>query len=213
MLGIVFMILPFRTLLMAVFVVAALHAPVKADAPTPLTKQQVERFIKSFDAMLDMASQYWGDRKYTPHGIIMPFRGTVERALVEMEAGGLRQEFENLFLDMGFRGYAGWEQLRQRIANAQMQLIAENRGAPPMGVAPEVQKKRLERRRMLSKPHINQMPESVRLAQLKQLESIMAEDEKWSIANRDMAAVRPYQKRLKELGRKRQKLARAARNE
>lgn len=207
------MTLPFRPLLMAFAVVAALHAPAAADETSPLTKQQIERFIKSFDSMLDMASQYWGDRRYTPHGIIMPFRGTVERALVEMDAGGIRQEFENLFLDMDFKGYAGWEQLRQRIANAQMQLITKDRGAPPLGVEPEVQRKRLERHRMLSKPHINQMPEAVRLAQLKQLESIMAEDEKWSVANRDLAAVRPYQKRLKELGQKRQKLARAARKE
>jgi hypothetical protein len=209
--GFVLMTLPFRPLLMAVAVVIGLYAPASAGAPLPLTKVQIERFIKSFDAMLDMASEYWGDRRYTPHGTIMPPRGTIDRALVEMEAGGIRQEFERLFLDMKFKGYAEWIQVGQRITHAQMQAVTKDRDAPPLGMEPQFRKKQLERRTMLSKPDLFQMPEAVRLAQLKQIEAALAEDEKWRIATRDMAAIRPYQEKLKELGRKRHKLVRAAR--
>lgn len=209
--GIVPMTLPFRPLLLAVAVIIALHTPANAGETSSLSKHQIERFIKSFDAMLDMVSEYWGDRRYTPHGIIMPARGTIERALAEMEAGGIRQDFERLFLDMKFNGYAEWLQVGQRITHAQMQAVTKERGAPPLGMEPRFRKKQLERRKMLSKPNAYQMPEAVRLAQLKQIDTALAEDEKWRTATRDMAAVRPYREKLKELGRKRQKLARAAR--
>lgn len=209
--AILFMTLPFRTLLMAVTVIATLYTPVAAQEKSPLTKEQVERFIASYDAMLDMVSEYWGDRRYTPHGIIMPPRGTIDRALVEMEAGGIRQDFESLFLDLGFKGYAEWIQLGQRITHAQMQAVTKERGAPPLGMEPEFRKRQLERRKQLSQPNVYQMPEAVRLAQLKQIEAALVEDKKWRIAIRDMTAVGPYRAKLKELGRKRQKLARAAR--
>lgn len=197
---------------MALMLLTGASFPGGASDTVPLTDPQVERFARSFDAVLRVVSKYWGDRRFTPHGRILPHRGTIERAMAEMKVEGTLQDFERLFTSYGFAGYDAWRQIGQRITNAQFQLMAAERGKLFTAITPERRKVLVQQRDAMLTPD-PQIPEERRLSQLKMLNQVLAEHDKWEIAKRDMAVVRKHQKRIVALGRKRQRLARIARKE
>ncbi|MCG8548193.1 MAG: hypothetical protein MJE12_28675 [Alphaproteobacteria bacterium] len=188
-------------------------APGAASDVEPLTDAQVERFASSFEAILNVVSKYWGDRRFTPHGRILPHRGTIDRAMAEMKVEGTLQDFERLFTDYGFAGYDAWKQMGQRITNAQFQLMAEKRSGQPFSAITPERRKALEQQRDFLMTPNPQMSDEQRLRELKRLNDVMAEHDKWEIAKGDMTVVRKYQERIVALGRKRQRLARIARKE
>jgi len=204
------MTLPFRSLLVTAAILVMLHPPAAAQQTAPLTNAQIERFLTSFDAMLTMVTKYWGDRRFTPKGIIMPARGTIERAMAEMEAEGTLQDFNRLFTSQGFDGYDAWRHVGQRIANAQFQIRATDQGNPIVPLSPSRYATIKRLREKFSKPD-PQIPEAVRQEKYRGLGEALAEHDKWQWALRDMTVVEPYLPRMVELGRKRQTAARAAR--
>lgn len=208
--GITLMTLPLRLLLMAIALLATLHMPVAAQEKPPLKKEQVERFLISFDAMLTMVTKYWGDRRFTAKGIIMPPRGTIERAMAEMEVEGTLQDFNRLFTSQGFDGYDAWRHFGQRIANAQFQIRATEKGNPITQLTEKQYATLMEKRSKFLKPD-PQIPEEVRQSQLQTFSRVLAEHEKWALALRDMPIVKQYHERIQKLGRKRQQQAEIAR--
>lgn len=203
------MTLPFRSLLIAVAVIAALHTPATANETPTLTKQQVERFLISFDAMLKMVTKYWGDRRFTPHGIIMPHRGTIERAITEMEAEGTIEKFNRLFTSQGFDGYDNWKKISDRIVNAYAQIRAMDDGGAIQQFHPNQIKEIRRKRKALLEPD-PQLPDAVRQEQQKSYDRMLAQHERWEIALRDADAVRPFLPQLADLWRRRTNAVKAA---
>ncbi len=195
--------------LIAAAVIAAPYVSAAAGEERPLTKSQIERYIASYDALLNVLPKYWGDRRFTPHGIIMPHRGTIERAMVEMEAEGTLQDFHRLFTGQGFDGYDAWLYIAERVANAQFQIMATERGKPVEIMSPDRLKAVLAQRDKYSNP-IPQMPEHKRQQQLRSLNQMLNQHESWEQGLRDMAVVRPFEEQLRKLVRSRKDAVRQA---
>lgn len=194
---------------MVAALIAAPYVSVAVGKEPPLTKSQIERYIASYENLLNLLPKYWGDRRFTPHGIIMPHRGTIERAMVEMEAEGTLQDFHRLFTSQGFDGYDAWLYIAERVANAQFQIMASERGKPVEIMSPERLKAVLARRDKYSNP-IPQMPEQMRQQQLRSLNQMLAQHESWEQGLRDMAVVRPFEEQLRKLVQTRKQSVREA---
>jgi len=189
---------PFRSLLMAVAVLATIHAPTTAQEYAPLTKVQVEGYINSSIEMLRLINKYSGDRQFTPHGIIMPHRGTIERAMVEMKAEGTFPKFTDLLRKHGFDSYKAWKQLRYRITNALFLLKADDTRKPKYPLSPEELKSLLRQRDQLQKV-VSESPDKKSRANLQSINLTLGQHRRWELANEDSRVVAPFQTQLQEL--------------
>lgn len=157
----------------------------------PLTETQVKRFLASYVPVNTMASEYWGERRYTKPGKILPRQGSFERAVKEMDAAGKLPEFQNLLATHGFADLAVWQKMKERIGLAQREIIMERRGHPG-------KKGTLKRRQVVEKQiarirenKANMPPEAVQ-RDIKSFEQVLKEMDKQLLGTKDAEAVRPF---------------------
>jgi hypothetical protein len=158
----------------------------------PLTEMQVKRFLASYLPVNAMASEYWGKRRYTKPGKILPRQGSFERAMKEMEAAGKLPEFQNLLATHGFADFETWKEMQDRISLAQREIIMEHRGRPN-------KKESLLKRRHMIEKRIAEIRENKKNLPLEAVqrnarseEEVLKYMDKELLGLRDMETVRPF---------------------
>lgn len=164
----------------------------------PLTQSRIKKYLRSYLPIHEVASRYWGKRRYTPPGKTLPPQGTFERAIEEMRAAGKLPEFQRLLQSYGFDHFDAWQSLRRRIAFAHG-FIREGKLDPAsVNLQRRAWKTQLA---MIAK-------ESARLqaqnapgsrGQLKGLDTIRRQVEREMQADVDANILRPYIKQFEEL--------------
>lgn len=175
-----------------IFLVGSHGVSLPAHGSTPLTEEEVERFVGSFMSVTVMASEYWGERRYTKKGKILPPKGSYERALKEMKAAGKLGDFEKLLTSHGFDDLAAWKKMKDRFAIAQRNIVMEQRGNS------DARERILKRRRGLEKyiakvkeNKENLPPEAVQ-SRIRSFEDVLEDMDKELVSFEDTDAVRPY---------------------
>lgn len=161
-----------------------------SDIPQ-LTETQVKRFLASYVPVNAMASQYWGDRRYTKPGKILPRKGGFERAIKEMKAAGKLPEFQKLLATHGFADFAAWRNIKERVGRAQMEIAMDQRGRSN---DERFLKRRQRLERQIAEIRINKgnMPPEAVQRRIESVEQIIKETDKYLLAIKDKNAVRPF---------------------
>lgn len=143
----------FGSLVCLVFVIGALCAAKPARSASPLTEDEVERFVSSYLPITLKASEYWNERKYTKYGTDLPPKRSYERAAAEMEAAGTYSEFQEILESHGFGNFEEWMSLKHRFALAQLAIASEHRGQP-------INSERYLKRRRMAEKQIEKIQEN-----------------------------------------------------
>lgn len=158
----------------------------------PLTEDQIKRFLASYVPVNAMASKYWGERRYTKPGKILPRQGSFERAVKEMEAAGTLPEFRNLLASHGFADFAAWRKLKERIGLAQREIVMERRGRPKDKDGLLKRRRIIEKRIAEIRENRKKMPPEAVQRNIRSFEQVLERMDKQILGIEDMEAVRPF---------------------
>jgi hypothetical protein len=165
-----------------------------------LTDAQVQRFLNSYLPVQAMASEYWGKRRYTPPGEMLPIQGTFERAISEMRAAGTLPDFELLLQSHGFESFESWKQTEERISFAYTTLHMESRNPARLMLKRQARTDQLakisERQNKLKAQQDNR-----NRADLEALNRMQKEVERGMLADADAEVLRPYLPRFEQMNR------------
>lgn len=174
-----------------------------SDIP-PLTEKQIKGFLTSFVPVDAMAAKYWGKRRYTKPGKILPRQGSFARALKEMEAAGTLPEFQNLLAAHGFADYAAWRKLRERVGYAQREIIMKQRGRPNDDKLIK-QRQKIEQKIAEIRENKSNMPPKAVQRSVGSFKLILKHIDKQLLGIEDMEAVRPFMPQLEAMLRERKR--------
>jgi len=170
---------------------------VAAEHPR-LTGAQVQKYLNSYLSVHDMASAYWGERKYSPPNKMLPPQGTFNRAVEEMRASGKLPDFEILLQSHGFESFAAWERTGQRISAAYVALRNEIRHpdrAAGRGQRRDKQLAAIDERRA----KLQAKADKESLEQLKYLDMAQKQVERIMLMEADAEVLRPYFRKFEKM--------------
>ena len=165
-----------------------------------LTDAQVEKYLNSYLSVQAMASEYWGKRRYSPPGKMLPHQGTFERAVSEMRAAGTLPQFELLLQSHGFEGFEAWKQTGQRISLAYMTLRMESRN--PAGLILKRQALNNQLAKIAERQNeLDAQQDNRNRAELEALDMMQKEAERGMLADADAEVLRPYLPRFEQMNK------------
>lgn len=183
---------------LVVFLAPSTHAENANSNHRPLSESQIKKYLHSYPDAHAMANAYWGKRRFSPPNLMLPARGTFERAFEEMKGAKVIRDFDNLLQSHGFEDRNAWMQIGHRISRAYMLLRLYERD-PARAIL-----KRQDRGNQLEaiaekRQELRQVPEAQRWKQLEFLQTAQDQIEREQLAESDAEVLKPYKSKFVEM--------------